>query len=128
MRCFARKWGPPMCSTDPARVDGLHPACPKDEPKRKGEAGVGYDKIMGWPHNVQNLMSAETAPCNVQDFVSKLAGGDGYYSDPGVPGGFCRSIPSGNIAAVRAQKAAGQWANSPTGAAFLPVFCLSPVT
>ena len=74
---------------------------------------------MGWPNNA-GLMSAQTAPCNVDEFVKKLKPGDGYYSDPGVPGGWCRSIGKENISKIREEKKSGKWANSATGAVFLP--------
>ena len=80
---------------------------------------MGYEKIMGWPNNA-GLMSAQTAPCNVDEFVKKLKPGDGYYSDPGVPGGWCRSIGKENISKIREEKKSGKWANSATGAVFLP--------
>merc|ERR1712050_472681 len=42
--------------------------------------------------------------------------------DPGVSGGFCRSIPSQNAAAIRDHHAFGmeRWVNSATGTTFLP--------
>jgi len=84
-----------------------------------GSEGATYEKIMGWPNNA-SLLSAHTAPCNVAEFVSKLKSGDGYFSDPGVSGGLCRSISGANIAAVREQKRSGQWTNHRTGAVFFP--------
>ena len=61
----------------------------------------GYmDIYQGWPNDL-SLLSAQTSPCDVQAFVESLAPGEGYYSDPGVSGGWCRSISTLNVAAVR---------------------------
>jgi len=89
-------------------------------PEAGGEtAAPTYEVLMGWPNDV-GLMSEETTPCDVNAFMASLQPGMGYYSDPGVEGGFCRSISVENVATVRQAKADGEWTEHETGSVSLP--------
>mmetsp|Transcript_46301 Transcript_46301/g.83669 ORF Transcript_46301/g.83669 Transcript_46301/m.83669 type:complete len:777 (+) Transcript_46301:49-2379(+) len=86
-------------------------------PGRKSEGS--YEKIMGWPSNT-SLLGNFTAPCNVDEFRNALNPGQGYFSDAGFKGGFCRPIPRENIESIWAQQKSGEWTHHETGATYLP--------
>jgi len=77
-----------------------------------------YEELFGWGSLA--YYSAQTSPCDVTSFVENLPSGYGYYSDPGVHGGWCRSIPPGNVATIRASYGTGVWTHHGTGVTYLP--------
>ena len=74
---------------------------------------------MGWANNVDTTYSIQTSPCNVATYIASLPQGAGYYSDPGVSGGWCRTISAANVPAVRAQ-VGNSWVQHDTGLTYLP--------
>ena len=95
------------CSRERDRVpqaqwDGNVPATP----------GTYVSEIgAGWPTD-GSLYSAGTSHCNIAAFKAGLGPGEGYYYDAGYAGGWCRSIPAGNVQAVKNAYAAGRWTGS----------------
>eukprot|EP01050_Picozoa_sp_SAG11_P035019 SAG11_NODE_12630_length_694_cov_0.695798_1_plen_211_part_01 len=110
--CGASHWWGYCCSFGGSNIDehcdgtsgipgsgGVHRCSP----------GLGYVNYAGWPSDVA-LLSTETSPCNRTTFVAALSPGEGYYWDPLSSGdGWCKSISSNNVAAVRAAHISGNW-------------------
>lgn len=67
-----------------------------------------FIKISGYPTNSDGW-SAGTAPCDPDEYARGLQEGEGFFSDPGMDGGWCKTIPQGSIAAVRTQQSSGAW-------------------
>jgi len=84
-----------------------------------------YKTLPGWATDVA-LYSAATSPCNVPDFVAALPHGYGYYTDPGVTGGFCRSIAPANLNGVLGAHASGRWTTHHSGKTHLPLYKTLP--
>lgn len=78
-------------------------------------------KVRGWAADL-GLYSHETHPCNMPQFKANRWFRDGVYLDPGVSGGWCRSIPRPNVDAVRCQHEQNSWVSSSTGWTYLPVY------
>ena len=66
------------------------------------------------------MYGAETSPCNAEEYVANVQAGDGYYLDPGVNGGWCKTIPAANVEAVREDVGTGDWQTHHTGVTYLP--------
>jgi hypothetical protein len=65
-------------------------------------------------------------PCNVDGFVPTLASGQGYYTDPGVPGGLCRSVDVGNVDMLRQEVGTSSWTITGAEKTVLPALTPSP--
>lgn len=65
-------------------------------------------------------------PCNVDGFVLTLAGGQGYYTDPGVPGGLCRSVDVDNVDTLRQEVGTSSWTITGAEKTVLPALTPSP--
>jgi len=61
---------------------------------------VQYESFPGLAEDL-SAYSQFSSPCEVEWYVAQLPPGAGYYSDPGVSGGFCRTILKENLDAVR---------------------------
>ena len=82
-------------------------------------SGGGFDDFAGWSLEA-GMYGAETSPCNVEEYLANLQAGDGYYLDPGVNGGWCKTIPAANVEAVREDVGTGDWQTHHTGVTYLP--------
>ena len=87
------------------------------------------DEFKGWAKNLADApyYMPQTSPCDLDDYVSKVQPGDGYYISS-YNNGWCRTIPAAHVAAIRAAHAAGgdQWTHSEgtfeqTGLTVLPL-------
>jgi hypothetical protein len=66
------------------------------------------------------MYGAETSPCNVGEYVANVQAGDGYYLDPGVNGGWCKTVPAANVETVREDIGTDNWQSHATGVTYLP--------
>lgn len=92
----------------------------EDEVSSKRQPGgmFEFEEFSGWAANPA-LYSVETSPCDIDTFVQNVPVGDGYYIDRGEAGGWCKTIPARNVAAVRCHHSA-HWISSATGKTYLP--------
>jgi hypothetical protein len=90
----------------------------RDCPTDFSDFSVQFKSFPGWGSIAR--YSAHTSPCNVESYISQLPEGAGYYSDPGVRGGWCRTVLKDEFDALRQQHAQGEWTKSATGVTFLP--------
>jgi len=77
-----------------------------------------FAQYSGWGD--LSYYSAQTSPCDVTSFIANLPSGYGYYSDPGVSGGWCRSIPPSNVGTIRNTYGTNVWTMHGTGVTYLP--------
>lgn len=81
-------------------------------------------RVAGWADKCCNgqgkLYSGVTTPCDVNSFVAALPAGSGYYYDPDIAAGYCRSIAPDKVAEVRQAYAESRWHNHPTSVTVLP--------
>ena len=95
-----------------------------------GQGGSGYPllcytpstaatAIAGWSLEA-GMYGAETSPCNVGEYVANVQAGDGYYLDPGVNGGWCKTVPAANVETVREDIGTDNWQSHATGVTYLP--------
>ncbi|CAK0874709.1 unnamed protein product [Prorocentrum cordatum] len=61
-----------------------------------------------------------TNPCNVDEFDTLLEDGMGYYYDPNVPGGLCRTIQPENVESLRQLNGTSSWIHDSFGKTYLP--------
>lgn len=80
---------------------------------------VYYDKYNGWATD-DSAYSSQTSPCNEQSYVASLPTGAGYFSAPGVEGGWCKTIPAADVESVRAKFNEGAWTHDATCYTKLP--------
>ena len=66
------------------------------------------------------MYGVATTPCNAEEYVANVQAGDGYYLDPGVNGGWCKTIPAANVETVREDIGTGNWQSHATGVTYLP--------
>ena len=86
----------------------------------KNKTKSDYIPYMGWGKNLSTTYSKHTQPCNLNQFLSKLPDGYGYYWDPYYNKGFCRSIKPVNIPKVLADYNNGNWTGNNRGITYLP--------
>jgi len=85
---------------------------------------VQYDSFQGWATNSMSMGYSypPKSPCDVESYILQLPAGAGYYSDPGVTGGFYRTISNDKVNALRHTYTRGSpsWADHTTGVTCLP--------
>ena len=78
---------------------------------------AGYTAYPGWTANF-NLVSTHTSPCDPNTYMAGLTAGEGWYFDPMENGvGFCRTIESSNVPAVRSDYDTANWVSEGAAAA-----------
>jgi len=86
--------------------------------------GQAFDWFTGASSRFESasFYSTWTTPCDVPAFVAGLKPGEGFYSDSGVSGGYCRRIKSWSVASVRNDHVQGRWTLQwPKGVSYLPI-------
>jgi len=62
----------------------------------------------------------------VNQFTATLTAGMGYYYDPGVDGGLCRTVSAGSVELLRQELGTPAWTDHGTGKTYLPTSTPSP--
>jgi len=82
-------------------------------------ATTTFECLSGWSNNHWHYGSA-SSPCNTNVYIASVDVGNGYYIDPGVPKGWCRTIDAAEVSAIRDEHSRGLWTISNTGQTCLP--------